>query len=80
MKRVLLAFAWVGLLIGLAVPMFVLLFGPWTLTMWLIGVTYALAGLFWFALCSVLVQTLDRIESAQRQIEALHHEVKKLRA
>jgi len=73
MKRVLLAFAWVGLLIGLAVPMFVLLFGPWTLTMWLIGVTYALAGLFWFALCSVLVQTLDRIE-------ALHYEIKKLRA
>jgi len=71
MKRVLLAFAWVGLLIGLAVPMFVLLFGPWTLTMWLIGVTYALAGLFWFALCSVLVQTLDRIE-------ALHYEIKKL--
>jgi len=73
MKRVLLAFAWVGLLIGLAVPMFVLLFGPWTLTMWAIGVTYALAGLFWFALCSVLVQTLDRIE-------ALHYEIKKLRA
>ena len=68
MKRVLMAFAWIGLVIGLAVPVFVLLFGPWTLIMWAIGVTYALAGLFWFALCSVLTQTLTRLESIQRRL------------
>jgi len=73
MRQLLQAFAWLGLIGGAAGALTLLVFGPpdaWTLVP---AAAYAFGGLFWFALCSVLVQTLDRIE-------ALHYEIKKLRA
>ena len=80
MVRLLMVFAWIGLAFGVAAAVVFILVGPWTRLALFSVTAYFLGGMFWFALCSVLAETLTTVRSLYRRLQVLEREVSKPQA
>ncbi len=64
-------FAYLGLVAGVAGAGLHFVTAPTTALRWVLVASYGLGGVFWFSLCSVLVETLQAVEDTRREVTRL---------